>query len=223
MFPPNDHIFKSRQERELLGQKLAYARLKSGLTQMEAMRQSGLLTEHGGVSKGFLAYAEGGTRGVTRDQVKALAKLYGVAIKTLLDPEPLGSNDRRVLNQWLAATRKAPRTPKMKRETMSVETPKRKIVALVRGSKTTKPVKAQPQKAKVAPAKPAKQVRSVKPTATKAPIAHQSAMPTLKPTPGDQKMIALMDGLTESQKLWCVSLVERGLEQVRPKRLTAVH
>jgi transcriptional regulator with XRE-family HTH domain len=95
MFPSKEHVFDTREERELLGQRLELARLKKGLAQLDALEQSTLIQKterpgyYTGVTKGFLTYVEKGHRGVTQDQLKLLATTYGVAEKWLKLPTPL--------------------------------------------------------------------------------------------------------------------------------------
>lgn len=95
MFPSKEHIFDTKEEREILGQRLELARLRSGLSQLDALEKCGLIVRTSregyftGVTKGFLTYVEKGHRGVTKDQVVALAKLYKVSQPWLTSTAPM--------------------------------------------------------------------------------------------------------------------------------------
>jgi len=95
MFPSKEHVFEAREDREILGQRLELARLRSKLSQLDALEAAGLIEKTDipgswtGVTKGFLTYVEKGHRGVTKEQVQKLAKLYGVAVKWLTLTSPL--------------------------------------------------------------------------------------------------------------------------------------
>lgn len=99
-----DHVFKTKKQRQLLGSKLALARLLKGYSQADALRACGLLlpeTEEGlpegSVARGFLSYVEAGIRGISKDQLNALAKLYGANVKDLTNNVDLDDHQKRML------------------------------------------------------------------------------------------------------------------------------
>ena len=126
MFPSKEHVFDTKEEREILGQRLELARLRSGLSQLDALEKCGLIVRTGkegyftGVTKGFLTYVEKGHRGVTPDQLDALAHLYETSAKWLKLTSPLTRNE---INELIQLRSKITRGRKPAKLTPTIKLP----------------------------------------------------------------------------------------------------
>lgn len=130
-------VFNLEDQRVLLGQKLALARLKHGITQLDALRLSGLIKEHPngkveGVTKGFLTYVESGRRTITQKELTALANLYQTPVKWFTDGKPLSINEQRVLMRLLSSAKRRTIKPRGFKETrMTTQKADRHIVSVI--------------------------------------------------------------------------------------------
>lgn len=156
MFKPvQEHVFRNKKQRQLLGDKLALARLLKGFSQADALRMCGMLlpgsedqAQEGGVTRGFLSYVEAGIRGVTKDQLQALAKLYGVSVKHFTDETELDEHQKRMLSTLRAGMRHQLKGPRKQKGLVGRP---RKVVALGQATVPVQP-KAIPTEPKPGPA-----------------------------------------------------------------------
>jgi transcriptional regulator with XRE-family HTH domain len=149
-----EHVFKNKKQRQLLGDKLALARLIKGYSQADALRACGLLipgaedTPHeGGVTRGFLSYVESGIRGITLSQLEALATLYGVSVEDLTNNISFDQHQKRMLTTLRAGMYKSVRG----RKPASLGGRSRSVVAVGQATPKQEPVKAA-QRPKPSPA-----------------------------------------------------------------------
>lgn len=195
--PSQDHVFKARFDREILGEKLALARLRKGFTQADALREAGLLiedeknrTHEAGVTRGFLTYIEAGTRGINKTQLTALAKLYGESIKYFISKVELTERDRTILKNLRNSV---PRGPQARKVTTMVHTDRRPVAtARVPSTRTvTAPQRRMRQMSQVA-----------------------AIGPTI--TPGDLALLDAVRDCSEPEKVWLTDGVLKLKARMRP-------
>lgn len=194
MFPSQTHVYKDKADRETLGQKLKLARLEAGLSQMEATRKAGLITEAGqgkfkGVTKGFLSYVEEGSRGITSEQLRRLAKAYNVPYAWLVGTTPLTRAEKTRLDKLSSKITRG-RTPQR-----IVEAPKQVV-----------PLARTPRAGKTRTSKVASEATSKVPEFT-------AAVPAL--TPPQEKLLGLTQGLNEVEMYWLLNGVEKIVAKLR--------
>lgn len=201
---PKDSVVRSKHAQILLGERLALARLRQGITQLDALKLTGLLIEHPdgrteGVTKGFLAYVESARRSISLKQLESLAKLYQTPVKWFLDSSPLSDNEEKVLMRLLSSAKR--RTVKSRGfHTMSTETPNRQVVAVVTHNGPAEAPRKRGRPRKDAAAYPV----SIKPVSTVL-------------TAGDQSVIEAIKSCSESEKYWVAKAIETLLTKVKSK------
>lgn len=202
MFGSQEHVFTTPKEREMLGNKLELARREKGLTQMELLEKSGLIKRTAikgkweGVTKGFMAYAEKGTRGITKQQLRSLAKVLGKPYTWFSSTESLSRAELKHLNEMRAADERTQRAQ------TAVQTRKMNRV----GARTQKGTK----ESKVAQMGTARTRRAVK-----APVA-QAVVPKCEHhlTKADERLLKTVESYSEAQKDWVVSAVKHLLTRI---------
>ena len=188
MFPAHEHVFDDKTKRELLGQKIELERRRKGLSQMEVLRRSGLIKEDptakkrvSGVTVGFMTYVERPPyRGVTMEQLRAIAKVLGTSAKRLTAPEPL----TRAETNELVKLRAAEETKKGRKSTT-------RAVATPAGSKKVATIRM-----------PAGRVK----TRTR-PRAKPAELVVSELTPADRKILGVVQRFDETQKLFLVPAI----------------
>lgn len=199
MFPAQQHVYKTKSQREALGSRLELARLEKGLTQMEALKKAGLIQEIGeksvsGVTKGFVTYVEKGKRGITPEQLKKLSILYGKPLSFFTDAVLPRAEYNKLLRLRAGITRG--RRPKTVEPTITVP--------------PTPPVAAVSRRGRK------KQVEGVAFAASK--LLETPSLSEL--TPGDRAILKAVEGCTEAQKQYLVDAIRNTLKRIQAQFAT---